>query len=104
MKQKIGEIVEKALEEVNEDADERVDYAKETKLFGKGGGLDSFSFVTLISSIEEQIQEQFGKEVYLVSDEVYEKKYNPFATDCIFRRIYLGASAGGSIIGIYSTK
>lgn len=34
MKQKIGEIVEKALEEVNEDADERVDYAKETKLFG----------------------------------------------------------------------
>ena len=80
MKQKIGEIVEKALEEVNEDADERVDYAKETKLFGKGGGLDSFSFVTLISSIEEQIQEQFGKEVYLVSDEVYEKKYNPFAT------------------------
>lgn len=55
MKQKIGEIVEKALEEVNEDADERVDYAKETKLFGKGGGLDSFSFVTLISSIEEQI-------------------------------------------------
>ena len=35
MKQKIGEIVEKALEEVNEDADERVDYAKETKLFGK---------------------------------------------------------------------
>ena len=39
MKQKIGEIVEKALEEVNEDADERVDYAKETKLFGKGGGL-----------------------------------------------------------------
>ena len=80
MKQKSGEIVEKALEEVNEDADERVDYAKETKLFGKGGGLDSFSFVTLISSIEEQIQEQFGKEVYLVSDEAYEKKYNPFAT------------------------
>ena len=43
MKQKIGEIVEKALEEVNEDADERVDYAKETKLFGKGGG-DCFKF------------------------------------------------------------
>ena len=80
MEEKIKKIVQMALEEVNEDADEVIEYGENTALFGKGEGMDSFSFVTLISNIEEQIQEQFGKEVYLVSDQVYEKKYNPFAT------------------------
>lgn len=80
MEEKIKKIVQMALEEVNEDADEVIEYGENAALFGKGEGMNSFSFVTLISNIEEQIQEQFGKEVYLVSDQVYEKKYNPFAT------------------------
>lgn len=80
MEEKIKKIVQMALEEVNEDADEVIEYGENAALFGKGEGMESFSFVTLISNIEEQIQEQFGKEVYLVSDQVYEKKYNPFAT------------------------
>ena len=80
MEEKIKKIVQMALEGVNEDADEVIEYGENAALFGKGEGMDSFSFVTLISNIEEQIQEQFGKEVYLVSDQVYEKKYNPFAT------------------------
>lgn len=80
MEEKIKKIVQMALEEVNEDADEVIEYGENAALFGKGEGMDSFSFVTLISNIEEQIQEQFGKEVYLVSDQVYEKKYNPFTT------------------------
>ena len=80
MEEKIKKIVQMALEDVNEDADEVIEYGENAALFGKGEGMDSFSFVTLISNIEEQIQEQFGKEVYLVSDQVYEKKYNPFAT------------------------
>ena len=77
MQDKIVTIVQTAINEVNE---EKLEYAKDTALFGKNGGIDSFSFVTLISSIEEQIQEQFDKEIYLVSEQVYEKKYNPFAT------------------------
>lgn len=80
MEEKIEKIVKKAIEDVNEDADEKLEYAKTTSLFGKSDGIDSFSFVTLISSIEEQILEEFNKEVYLVSERVYEKKYNPFAT------------------------
>lgn len=80
MEEKIEKIVKKAIEDVNEDADEKLEYAKTTSLFGKSDGIDSFSFVTLISSIEEQILEEFNKEVYLVSEQVYEKKYNPFAT------------------------
>ena len=70
MEEKIKKIVQMALEEVNEDADEVIEYGENAALFGKGEGMDSFSFVTLISNIEEQIQEQFGKEVYLVSDQV----------------------------------
>lgn len=104
MEEKIKKIVQMALEEVNEDADEVIEYGENAALFGKGEGMDSFSFVTLISNIEEQIQEQFGKEVYLVSDQVYEKKYNPFGNDRIAGEIYSRTSAGGSISGICSFR
>lgn len=60
MKQKIGEIVEKALEEVNEDADERVDYAKETKLFWKGRRW-FFSFVTLYLLLKSRYRSSLEK-------------------------------------------
>ena len=52
MEEKIKKIVQMALEEVNEDADEVIEYGENTALFGKGEGMDSFSFVTLISNIE----------------------------------------------------
>lgn len=44
MQDKIVTIVQTAINEVNEDADEKLEYAKDTALFGKNGGIDSFSF------------------------------------------------------------
>ena len=41
MEEKIKKIVQMALEEVNEDADEVIEYGENTALFGKGEGTDS---------------------------------------------------------------
>ena len=82
MQEKIKKIVMAAIEEMNDDmeAGEKISYASDSILFGKGAGVDSFSFVNLISNIEDQIYEVFDKEVYLVTPSVYEKDYNPFET------------------------
>lgn len=42
--------------------------------------MDSFSFVTLISNIEDRILDEFDKEIYLVNDTILTGKENPFAT------------------------
>ena len=42
MEEKIKKIVQMALEEVNEDADEVIEYGENAALFGKGEGMDSF--------------------------------------------------------------
>ncbi len=82
MREKIETIVKKAIVEINEDLEEteQVSYAADTALFGKGKGIDSFSFVGLIANIEDQIAEEFGKEVYLVNNKVFEGSSNPFET------------------------
>ena len=51
VEEKIKKIVQMALEEVNEDADEVIEYGENTALFGKGEGMDSFSFVTFTSRV-----------------------------------------------------
>lgn len=81
MQEKIREIVREAIDEMNEDLEdaEQIIYAEESNLFGKGG-VDSFSFVTLISNIEDRILDEFNKEIYLVKDTALTGKENPFAT------------------------
>ncbi len=82
MEEKIRNILMEAINEINEDMDEneKIVYALDSVLFGKGAGMDSFSFVNLISNIEDRIYDEFDKEVYLVTPDVYEKDYNPFET------------------------
>ena len=82
MEEKIRNIVKSAINEMKEDLEdnEKIVYAEDSALFGKGEGVDSFSFVTLVSYIEDQIYNEFDKEVYLVTPETYEMKYNPFET------------------------
>lgn len=82
MKEKISNIVCSAISEMNEDLEdgEKIVYAKDSALFGKGEGVDSFSFVSLVSNIEDRIYDEFEKEVFLVTPEVYDREDNPFET------------------------
>ncbi|MCM1232286.1 MAG: hypothetical protein NC489_19350 [Ruminococcus flavefaciens] len=82
MKEKIKQIVQSAINEINEDLEtsEQIMYAENSSLFGLEKGIDSFSFVSLISNIEDQIGDVFSQEIFLVNDKVLSGKENPFAT------------------------
>ncbi len=81
MKNQIELILRDALVEVNDtiDEDEKIEYGKNVTLLGDGG-VDSFAFVCLISSIEEKIADMFGKEIVLMDDSLLEENRNPFET------------------------
>jgi len=52
-----------------------VDVQPDTVLFGTRSPLDSLSFVSLMSDIEERLSRQTGREVFLLFDEIHE--FNP---------------------------
>ena len=80
MKEEIRDIIKAALEELNEqlDSTSKISYGEQTKLTGVGAVLDSMDFVTLITIIEELLEEQFGREVRIVSDKAFSVQYSPF--------------------------
>ena len=54
MQEKVKEIVKKSLEELNEQLDETLEYDDDLRLIGKEAVLDSMSFVTLMTIIEQK--------------------------------------------------
>jgi acyl carrier protein len=49
-----------------------VEVRPDTVLLGNRSPLDSFSFVSLMSDLEERLSEQTGHEVFLLFDEIHE--------------------------------
>jgi acyl carrier protein len=79
----MSEITEKAvfnaIDAFNSQSDDvvlekKLDYC----LFGDGGALDSFDFVSFISEVEDSIFNETGKSISIVSEKAFSKKYNPF--------------------------
>ena len=80
MKEQIRDIIKSALEELNEQLDitSKISFGEQTKLTGTGAALDSMDFVTLITIIEELLEEKFGRELRIVSDKAFSAQYSPF--------------------------
>lgn len=80
MKEKIKNIVTDSLQEFNEEADEDkpLEISKNTILLDKKGKLDSLDFVTLVLIIESNIFNKLGKNITIVSEKAFSKKYSPF--------------------------
>lgn len=76
----IKELLKEALEELNEqlDDDEKVEFSEETRFIGSSACIDSITFVTLISIIEELIEDKLGKTVHLVNEKAFSQKRSPF--------------------------
>lgn len=51
---------------------DRVEVSDNTVLLGSGSPLDSISFITLFSEIEDRISDLSGAEFYLVLSEIHE--------------------------------
>jgi acyl carrier protein len=76
----IDEILKESIEEINAQLtdEEQLVYTPEEELLGNTGKLDSLSFVTLVSIIEEKLLDSTGKKIYLVTDKAFSQKYSPF--------------------------
>ena len=80
MKEMIEMVVRDAIEELNSQFDDAIEYDKAVRLIGKDASIDSMSFVTLISIIEELIDDRLGKDIEIVSDKAFSQKSSPFQT------------------------
>lgn len=69
-----------SLKEFNEEEDESslLRVSKNTILLDKKGNLDSLGFVTLVVIIESNIFNKLDKNITIVSEKAFSKKYSPF--------------------------
>ena len=80
MKEKNKNIVMDSLQEFNEEVDDNnaLETSENTILLDKQGKLDSLDFVTLIVIIESNIFNKLDKNITIVSEKAFSKKYSPF--------------------------
>ena len=80
MREKVQEIILDSLKEFNEEKgkDEVLEISNDTVLLDIDGKLDSLDFVTLIVIIEDNIFKKIDKNITIVSEKAFSKKYSPF--------------------------
>jgi acyl carrier protein len=80
--EKAMQAVTEAIDELNEQLpkDEKLKKSVDTVLFASGGNLDSLRLVSFVTTIEQKIEEKFGRTVTLLSDIDALENDNPFRT------------------------
>lgn len=82
MKDKILELVLGAVEALNKSLTQKlkIEDGEKCTLYGGDGMLDSLSLVSLIVSIEEQIESRLGVSLILADEKAMSQKRSPFST------------------------
>lgn len=75
----IKSIISESVERLNVSLDVGIENKADAPILADGG-IDSFSFVCLISDLEERIHEKLGVEVSLINDDVLNSEKQPFNT------------------------
>ena len=80
--EKAMQAVTEAIDELNEQLprEEKIKNSMETVLMGKGGNLDSLRLVSLVTTVEQKIEENFGMAVSLLADIDAFENDNPYGT------------------------
>ena len=80
MRKKIQKVILDSLKEFNEEKgkDKALEISIDTILLDKKGKLDSLDFITLIVIIESNIFNKLDKNITIVSEKAFSKKYSPF--------------------------
>ena len=81
-KQRVEGLIIRSLQELNEVLDGRIigPVDSETRIFGQKGALDSLGLVTLITDLEEKLEQEFGVFLVLADDRAMSQKKSPFRT------------------------
>ena len=80
MKEKIKNLVVESLKELKDTNNLDFEINDETILLGENAVMDSFDFVSFVSTLEEKISDEFNKSITVVSEKAFSKKYSPFKT------------------------
>jgi hypothetical protein len=89
------EIVDSAIDEVNEDAtDDAIAKDPTTALLGPDSSVDSLSLVRLLVTVERLIEEKTNKSIVIVDESAFEAEQSPFATIGSLTRHIDGLIAG----------
>ena len=80
MKETIKLVLKESIDELNEqlDDDEKINFNEETRFVGSKACLSSINFVTLITIIEEIIEDKLNKTIHLVNEKAFSSKRSPF--------------------------
>lgn len=78
----IIKIINDKIRDLNETMDDKIDLSNgsESILFGSGSPLESVDFVSLISDIEQAIEDEFDKTITIADSRAMSQKQSPFRT------------------------
>ena len=80
MEEKLKNLVISSLNELKDAHNLDFEINDETILLGENAVMDSFDFVSFVSTLEEKIADEFDKSITVVSEKAFSKKYSPFKT------------------------
>ena len=80
MEEKLKNLVISSLNELKDTNNLDFEINDETILLGENAVMDSFDFVSFVSTLEEKIADEFDKSITVVSEKAFSKKYSPFKT------------------------
>jgi len=73
-KQRIQQIIQDSFDSLHNSAmiPDKIVIGDDTVIIGRDSVLDSISFITLFSELEDRLSEETGKEIFLVLGEIHE--------------------------------
>lgn len=76
------EVILRVAAEMNETLETRipVERGEDTPLYGRNGVLDSIGLVSLVATLEQEIDTEFGRTVSLADERAVSQKSSPFRT------------------------
>ncbi|MFC1485184.1 acyl carrier protein [bacterium] len=82
MKSEIIKVIYQSIDDIKDSVPNAKDItkSKDTALFGNDSFLDSLGLVTLVVSVEQNLQEKLGLSITLADEKAMSQKVSPFKT------------------------
>ena len=82
MHDRILEIILNNLTEINEDLERKVptDKGPDAPLFGAASALDSIGLVSLVTAVEQDVEDEYDVLITIADERAVSRKKSPFAT------------------------
>lgn len=74
----VRDIIKQTVDELNEQLDKKIDFTSDTKLIGKQAEVSSIELITLVTIIEELINDKINKDIRIVSDRAFSREHSLF--------------------------